>query len=296
MVSEPIVVVQGGQWGREGKSQVVQHLVETNDTDIIVFSPGRGNIRQLPTCAEHGHVVSVLGPGSVLDRNRIRDEVFASDSKQVVIDRNASVVVGNSLVPYGEWLRHSAQPSMMRYLKDSTEYLLKQHSLGKRIVIEGNGGSLLGPQCSATNQVRLAGLPLTLPYRVILAVRALAARPPTSPDAMYKTTWATTLEHINSARKDHKLPPLRPDEVIEREDGDGLPLVPHLFDPVQVKSTAMKEGASSLAMTFLDYAYPGNPTGTGVTCYLETVRETIGIPVGICGWKGPEGLVMRGVG
>ena len=180
----PVTVVVGGQFGSEGKGKVAHFLVRETGASVAVRvgGPNSGHtaydrhgerhiFRHLPTAALEPETICVLGAGSLIDVDVLRNEVqrIKLPAERLLIDPNAFVIrdeharredetglrgrIGSTLSGTGEAIVDrvrrvsadnlaGANRHLCRYTEQgSVSRLLREHLVaGERVIIEGTQG------------------------------------------------------------------------------------------------------------------------------------------------------------
>ncbi len=179
----PVTVIVGGQFGSEGKGKVAHIMAKQAQAKIAVRVGGsnsghtmhdadgrRHTFRHLPTAALLPNVLCVLGPGSLIDPDIVRDELerIALPPQRLRIDPMAFVIteahkardaasglgarIGSTMSGTGTAMRDRIErrsdenlahrhPFLRQFIGGSIRDLLR-HALerGDRIILEGTQG------------------------------------------------------------------------------------------------------------------------------------------------------------
>jgi adenylosuccinate synthase len=172
-------VVVGGQYGSEGKGQIVSFIAREYDLLVRVGGPNAGHKvwgdppfthHQLPSGTRYNTSASLLiGPGAVLHVPKLLKEIADCevDSTRLVIDRNAMVISENDIEAEETLVkdigstgsgtgaatarrimgRHLGTrlakdiPELKPYIGDAFENLQNAYLHGERILLEGTQGT-----------------------------------------------------------------------------------------------------------------------------------------------------------
>lgn len=178
---EPLVdVLVGGQWGSEGKGQIVDYLAPEYDYLVRVGGPNAGHtvyeepepykFHVLPSGTRHSTAKLIIGPGAVINLDRLLQEIrecdvevgrLAVDPHAMVIndeDIAAEVELTKAIGSTGQGVGHATarrilgrKPGAVRvaehfseldpYLRPTREVLDLAFREGKRILLEGTQGT-----------------------------------------------------------------------------------------------------------------------------------------------------------
>jgi adenylosuccinate synthase len=175
-------VVVGGQYGSEGKGQVVDYLSGEYDLLVRVGGPNAGHsvfrdqgsyvYHQLPSGTGRSQVRLLIGPGAVLRVPSLLQEIAECkvEAGRLAIDRNAFIIsdddidaeknliknIGSTgqgvgaamsrrIMSRGEKKTTLAKdtPELKPYLASSLDVLAKSFSRGDKILLEGTQGTAL---------------------------------------------------------------------------------------------------------------------------------------------------------
>lgn len=179
---EPLVdVLVGGQWGSEGKGQIVSYLAPEYDYLVRVGGPNAGHtvyeepkpyaFHVLPSGTRHSEAGLIIGPGAVISLEKLRREILecAVSYDRLSIDPQAMIIEPEDIAWEEENLRSAigstAQgvgratarrilgrkpgevqlardiPELEPYRRPTREVLDAAFRDGKRVLLEGTQGS-----------------------------------------------------------------------------------------------------------------------------------------------------------
>ena len=179
---EPLVdVLVGGQWGSEGKGHISSYLAPEYDVLVRVGGPNAGHTvhqqsgaityYQLPSGTRHSEAKLVIGPGAVINVEKLLGEIRSSrlDTDRVCIDPQAMIIEDADI--YGEGrllsgigstrqgvgfassrkvLRNAAVPAvrlakdireLRPFIGESRRILDSAFSRGSKVFLEGTQGT-----------------------------------------------------------------------------------------------------------------------------------------------------------
>lgn len=172
-------VVVGGQFGSEGKGQIVSFIAREYDLLVRVGGPNAGHKvfgdppfthHQLPSGTRFNTQAKLLiGPGAVINVEKLLKEISACevDSKRLVIDRNAMVIEQADILAEANLVRDIGStgsgtgaatarrimgrrtgtrlagdvPELRPYLGDAFLVLEQAYLNGQRVLLEGTQGT-----------------------------------------------------------------------------------------------------------------------------------------------------------
>jgi adenylosuccinate synthase len=171
-------VVVGGEYGSEGKGQIVSRISKDYDILVRVGGPNAGHKvygsppythHQLPSGTRFSEARLLIGPGAVLHVPKLLKEISecAVDAKRLVIDRHAMVIepadiaaeqqlvdgIGSTgsgtgaatarriMGRSGRTRLAQDAPELRPFLGDSFAVLEEAYHSGKRILLEGTQGT-----------------------------------------------------------------------------------------------------------------------------------------------------------
>lgn len=179
---EPLVdVLVGGQWGSEGKGQIVSYLAPEYDYLVRVGGPNAGHtvyeepepykFHVLPSGTRHSEAGLIIGPGAVIALDRLQKEIaecevsvdrLAIDPAAMIIEpddvdwetSNLKDVIGSTAQGVGRATARrilDRKPGAVRLARDVPELAPYRRSTrdvldaafraGKRVLLEGTQGS-----------------------------------------------------------------------------------------------------------------------------------------------------------
>jgi len=176
-------VLVGGQYGSEGKGNIVSFIAREYDYLIRVGGPNAGHtvyeepkpytFHQLPSGARHSEAKLIIGPGAVINLDVLLDEIAECEvaHDRLSIDPLAFIIEEGDIVAEGELKeaigstgqgvgsaaarrilgradRSSIRlvediPELQRYMRPTLEVLKVAYANGSRILLEGTQGTSL---------------------------------------------------------------------------------------------------------------------------------------------------------
>lgn len=172
-------VIIGGQYGSEGKGQIVSYIGNEYDIHIRVGGPNAGHsvfegtskrvYHQIPSGTKlNKRSILVIGPGAVIDSNKLLDEIKACniEDNRLFIDYNAMIIneedkkrevalvkrigstgqgVGSATarrIMRGEDVKLARDvPELSKYVTSTTNILDRAYAENKKILLEGTQGA-----------------------------------------------------------------------------------------------------------------------------------------------------------
>lgn len=331
--TEPLVdVLVGGQYGSEGKGNIVGHIAPEYDLLVRVGGPNAGHqvfgdpiekYYHLPSGTQRaGSAQLLLGAGAVLNVEKLQREIIEHgvDADRLRIDRNAVVITdadirlesvvlkkisstgqGVGAATARKILRRTPDetrrarlasdiPALTPYLCDAQEILEKAYVNGSRILLEGTQGTSLsmhhGPYPFVTSRdttvagcLADAGIAPGRVRRVIMVCRTYPIRVggPSGP-MEGQIDWETV-----SARSGI---PLKELTTRERTTTTNRERRVAEFDWVQLSRSALLNGPTDIALTFVDYlgvenrhAHRFEQLTEQTLRFVEEVERVSGVPV-----------------
>ncbi len=171
-------VVIGGQFGSEGKGQIVSHIAKEYDLLVRVGGPNAGHKvfgdppythHQLPSGTRYSNANLLIGPGAVVNVDKLMTEISQCgvDSKRLVIDHNVMLIeerdikaerklkrnIGSTCSGTGAATarrimgRHKRtklakdSPRLRPFIGDAFRVLEDAYLTGQRVLLEGTQGT-----------------------------------------------------------------------------------------------------------------------------------------------------------
>lgn len=325
-------VLVGGQYGSEGKGNIVGHIAREYDLLVRVGGPNAGHqvygdpiekYYHLPSGTQRaGSARLLLGAGAVLNVEKLLREIVEHgvDAERLRIDRNAVVISeadirleaialgkisstgqGVGAASARKILRRTPDdgrrarrakdvPELGPYLCDAQEILEQAYVNGSRILLEGTQGTSLsmhhGPYPYVTSRdttvagcLADAGIAPGRVRRVIMVCRTYPIRVGGPSGPMEGTIdWQTI--------SDRSRIPL--DELTSRERTTTTNRERRVaeFDWVQLSRSALLNGPTDIALTFVDYlgvenrhAHRFEQLTEPTLRFIEEVERVSGVPV-----------------
>lgn len=325
-------VLVGGQYGSEGKGNIVGHIAPEYDLLVRVGGPNAGHqvfgnpiekYYHLPSGTQRAAAASLLlGAGAVLNIEKLQKEIIEHgvDAQRLRIDRNAMVISdadirleaialrkisstgqGVGAASARKILRRTPDPSrrarlasdvpeLTPYVCDAQDVLERAYLRGSRILLEGTQGTSLsmhhGPYPYVTSRdttaagcLADAGIAPRRVRRIVMVCRTYPIRVggPSGP-MDHPVDWETV-----SARSDVSLSELA---VRERTTTTNRERRVAEFDWVQLRRSALLNGPTDIALTFVDYlgvqnrrAHRFEQLSQRTLQFVEEVERVSGVPV-----------------
>ncbi len=172
-------VVVGGQYGSEGKGQIVAHLAREYDLLVRVGGPNAGHTvfevpepyahHQLPSGTRKSEARLLIGPGAVLRVEKLLKEISdcGVDAERLCIDGNAMVITDDDIKSEAELVKNIGStgqgvgaatarrimqrnkdtllakhtPELKPYLGNALEVLEDAYSRNEKVLLEGTQGT-----------------------------------------------------------------------------------------------------------------------------------------------------------
>ncbi len=173
-------VVIGGQYGSEGKGQIVAHLAKEYDLLIRVGGPNAGHSvfevpepyahHQLPSGTRNSEARLLIGPGAVLRVDKLLKEIADCrvDAQRLRIDRNAMIINDDDITEESELVKnigstgqgvgaatsrrimHRSKPSLLLakhipelkpFIGNTLDLLEDAYLRGEKLLLEGTQGT-----------------------------------------------------------------------------------------------------------------------------------------------------------
>lgn len=168
-------VVVGGQYGSEGKGQIVAYLASEYDLLIRVGGPNAGHTvflvpqpyahHQLPSGTLKSEAKLLIGPGAVLRVDKLLKEIAECgvDSRRLIIDGNAMIITDEDVNAEADLVKDIGSTGQgvgaataRRIMRRKQDTLLAKHILGLKPFL-GNTLELLEDAYSQNERVLLEG-------------------------------------------------------------------------------------------------------------------------------------------
>jgi len=337
----PLVdVLVGGQYGSEGKGNIVGHIAPEYDVLVRVGGPNAGHqVYSEPEPEIYYHLPSgsrrapdaqiVLAAGSVLNVDKLLAEIqkHGLDATRLTIDGKAMTIDPADIAQETELLKAIAStaqgvgaatarkalyripddklpkgltavrlardvPELKPYIRDAQEVLSDAYLKGKRVLLEGTQGTSLslhqGPypyvtsrDTAASGCLADAGIAPTRVRKIIMVCRTYPIRVGgTSGPLVNAITWGEIADR--SGLDKAKLEEKEKTTTTKRERRVGE------FDWLQLRKSALLNGPTDIALTFVDYlgidnrmAFRFEQLNTETLRFLEEVERVTGAPVSL---------------
>jgi adenylosuccinate synthase len=328
----PVTAIIGGQFGSEGKGKISAYLARNAEHAVRTGGPNAGHtvveggqtvvLRHLPAAAVRREIKLYLGAGAVIDPEILLTEIRENDitPDRLVIDRQAVVIteghtsaeaelvqrIGSTGKGVGAavaskiWrdakvvLAGEVEP-LQDFCGDVAAMLHKAIANNERVLLEGTQGTGLSlhhgiypyvtsRDVTAGSLCGEAGIGPTSVDRVVLVVRTYPIRVAGESGPMgEEISWDEVTAQSGYAT------PIREYTTVTKK----LRRVAK-FDVESVARATRLNGATEIAITFLDYLDASingcrdySVLSKNVSMFVEQMEEAAGVPVTLLG-TGPE--------